>query len=118
MTMAPATGSTFPLLKGTLDVLVLTALTSGPQHGFALTRWLADRSEASLALDEAAVYQSLYRLEARGLVQASWRQSEKGRRARFYRLTARGRVELKREVAAWRRYAAVVSVILDAGTTG
>jgi len=112
--MTPPAGTTFPLLKGTLDVLVLTALAGGPRHGFALTRWLADRSEAALALDEAAVYQSLYRLEARGLVQAAWRQSDKGRRARFYRLTARGRAELTREVAAWRRYAAVVGGILDA----
>ena len=98
-----------------LDVLVLTALAGGPRHGFALTRWLADRFDDARALDEAAVYQSLYRLEARGLVQAAWRQSEKGRRARFYRLTASGRAELKREVAAWRRYAAVVGGILDAG---
>ena len=113
--MAAPTSPTFPLLKGTLDVLVLTALDGGPRHGFALTRWLADRSADALALDEAAVYQSLYRLEARGLVQAAWRQSEKGRRARFYRLTPHGRAELKREVAAWRRYAAVVAGILDAG---
>lgn len=104
---------TFPLLKGTLDVLVLTALATGPAHGFALTRWLADRSESALDLDEAAVYQALYRLEARGLVQAAWRQSEKGRRARFYRLTPRGRSELTREVAAWRRYVTVVSGIIE-----
>jgi transcriptional regulator len=100
-------------LKGTLDVLVLTALASEPRHGFAITRWLAERPEAQFDLDEAAVYQALYRLEARGLVQATWRASEKGRRARFYRLTAGGRAELKRETAAWRRYAAAVSGILD-----
>jgi transcriptional regulator len=111
--MASGAAPAFPLLKGTLDVLVLTALASGPAHGFALTRWLADRSESALDLDEAAVYQALYRLEARGLVQASWRQSEKGRRARFYRLTPRGRAELTREVAAWRRYVSVVGGILD-----
>lgn len=111
--MARDADGTFPLLKGTLDVLVLTALASGPAHGFALTRWLADRSESALDLDEAAVYQALYRLEARGLVQAAWRQSEKGRRARFYRLTPRGRTELTREVAAWRRYVTVVSAIIE-----
>jgi transcriptional regulator len=103
----------FPLLKGTLDVLLLTALASGPAHGFALTRWLAERSGSELDLDEAAVYQGLYRLEARGLVQATWKQSAKGRRARVYRLTARGRTELAREAAAWRRYATVVGGILD-----
>ena len=108
----------FPLLKGTLDVLVLTALASGAAHGFALTRWLAERSASELDLDEAAVYQALYRLEARGLVKAAWRQCDKGRRARFYTLTARGRAELAREVAAWRRYAAVVGGILDTSGTG
>ena len=111
--MARDAAPEFPVLKGTLDVLVLTALAAGPAHGFALTRWLADRSESAIDLDEAAVYQALYRLEARGLVQAAWRQSEKGRRARFYRLTPRGRTELTREVAAWRRYVTVVSGILD-----
>lgn len=108
-TLAPA----LPFLKGTLDVLVLTALSEGAMHGFAITRWLAERSEAALAVDEAAVYQALYRLEARGVVKATWRTSEKGRRARFYTLTARGRAELDREIAAWRRYASVVSGILD-----
>jgi transcriptional regulator len=113
----PATPA-LPFLKGTLDVLVLTALASGPMHGFALTRWLADQSGATLELDEAAVYQSLYRLEARGVVQAAWRQSEKGRRARYYRLTTRGRSELKREIAAWRRYAAVVNGIIATAGSG
>ena len=116
--MAREATAEFPLLKGTLDVLVLTALAAGPAHGFALTRWLAERSESALDLDEAAVYQALYRLEARGLVQAAWRQSEKGRRARFYRLTPRGRTELTREVAAWRRYVTVVSGILDTSGSG
>ena len=107
-----------PFLKGTLDVLVLKALSDGAMHGFAITRWLGEQSGAALSLEEAAVYQSLYRLEARGLVRASWGVSEKGRRARFYRLTAKGRAELDREVDVWRQYASVVSGILESGGGG
>jgi len=103
-----------PLLKGTLDVLVLKALVWTPMHGFELTRWLADHSGTAWDLDEAAVYQSLYRMEARGLVVAEWGRSEKGRRARYYELTPTGRTELQRESARWRQYAAVVATILDA----
>ena len=102
-----------PLLKGTLDILVLKALAWTPMHGFELTRWLAERSGAAFELDEAAVYQSLYRLEARRLVAADWGVSEKGRRARYYRLTTSGREHLRREAGLWRRYAAVVEAILD-----
>jgi PadR family transcriptional regulator, regulatory protein PadR len=104
---------TLPFLKGTLDILVLKALGWAPMHGFELTRWLADRSGDAFELDEAAVYQSLYRLEARGLVAAEWGTSEKGRRARYYKLTAAGRESLRREAALWRRYAEVVATILD-----
>jgi transcriptional regulator len=102
-----------PLLKGTLDVLVLQALAWTPMHGFELTRWLADCSGTAWDLDEAAIYQALYRLEARGLVVAEWGRSEKGRRARYYQLTKPGRVELQRAAARWRQYAAVVAAILD-----
>jgi len=102
-----------PFLKGTLDMLVLRALGWAPMHGFELTRWLAERSGDALELDEAAVYQSLYRMEAKGLVSAEWGRSEKGHRARYYRVTAAGREHLRREAALWRRYAEVVASILD-----
>jgi PadR family transcriptional regulator PadR len=103
-----------PFLKGTLDVLVLKALAWGQMHGFELTRWLSDHSAKSIELDEAAIYQSLYRLEARGLVEAEWDISEKGRRSRYYSLTAAGRKTLRAEADQWRRFAGVVSEILDA----
>ena len=102
-----------PFLKGTLDILVLRALAWAPMHGFELARWLDERSGAAFELDEAAVYQALYRLEARELVAAEWGRSEKGRRARYYRLTPAGREHLKREAERWRRYALVVAEILD-----
>ena len=102
-----------PFLKGTLDILVLKALAWAPMHGFELTRWLVERSGAEFEIDEAAVYQSLYRMEAQRLIAAEWGMSEKGRRARYYRVTASGREHLRRESRQWRRYAAVVAAILD-----
>ncbi len=107
-------GDSLPFLKGTLDVLVLKALAWGSMHGFELTRWLSDHSAQSIELDEAAIYQSLYRLEARGLVDAEWAISDKGRRSRYYALTTAGRKALKAEAEQWRRFSRVVSVILDA----
>jgi PadR family transcriptional regulator PadR len=103
-----------PLLKGTLDVLVLKGLASSPMHGFELTRWLADRSGEEFEFEEAAVYQSLYRMEAKRLIEAEWGTSEHGRRARYYRLTPAGRAHYRKESALWRRYAEVVTGILDA----
>lgn len=111
MTPAPAT---LGILKGTLDVLVLKALAWAPMHGFELTRWLAERASDAFELDEAAVYQSLYRMETKGLIRAEWGMSERGRRARYYELTTAGRRHLKADTDAWRRYARVVSAILDA----
>jgi transcriptional regulator len=101
------------LLKGTLDVLVLKALAWAPMHGFELARWLERHARGAFEIEEAAVYQALYRLEARGLIAAEWGRSEKGRRARYYRLTASGRAQLRAEAASWRRYADAVAAILD-----
>ena len=110
-----------PLLKGTLDVLVLKALAWAPMHGFEITSWLEERSGAAgatLTVEAPAVYQALYRMEARELVAAEWGISEKQRRARYYRLTARGRAHLRGEAATWRRYALIVSAILDSVPDG
>ena len=107
-----------PVLKGTLDVLALKALTWGPMHGFEITRWLEQRSDSALELDESALYQALYRLEARGLVEAEWGISEKNRRVRLYRMTAAGRAHLQAELARWGRYAAAVNGILAAASRG
>ena len=102
-----------PFLKGTMDILVLKALAWTPMHGFELARWLEERSGEAFEIDEAAVYQSLYRMEAKGLVGAEWGRSEKGHRARYYHVTADGREHLRREAALWRQYAQVVASILD-----
>jgi PadR family transcriptional regulator PadR len=102
------------LLQGTVDILILKALSFGSEHGYGISRWIRERSEGALGLEDAALYQGLHRLERRGLVTASWGASENNRRARYYELTAAGRRELRAETGTWRQYAAAVFRILDA----
>ena len=87
------------LLKGTLDVLVLKALSWGPMHGFEITRWLDERSGGRIDVVDAALLQSLHRMEERTLVTADWGITENGRRARYYQLTKAGRLRLREESA-------------------
>ncbi len=101
-----------PVVKGTLDVLVLKALTWQPMHGFELTAWLEQRSGKRLSLEDAALYQALYRMEKRGLVAAEWGITEANRRARYYRVTAAGRTSLAKQTSQWLRYAEMVTDIL------
>ena len=103
-----------PLVKGTLDVLVLKGLSWGPMHGFEITSWLEAHSGGRLDVDDSALYQALHRMEERGLVDAEWRVTENNRRARYYRVTAAGRAHLRAESARWVRYAETVTSILTA----
>lgn len=107
-------GEPMSVIKGTLDVLVLKALSWQSMHGFEITRWLERQSGHRLALEDAALYQALYRLERRGLVAAQWGATQEGRRARFYDLTPSGRRELRAETAHWLRYATTLTDILTA----
>ncbi len=102
-------------MKGTLDTLVLKALSWEPMHGFEITTWLESRSGGELGVDDSALYQALYRMEQRELIEAEWGITENNRRARYYRLTAKGRARLREETARWLRYAATVSTVLTAG---
>lgn len=99
-------------LKGTLDMMVLKALSGGPMHGFAIALWLEARSGGQLGLDDSVTYQVLHRLEGRGLVDAEWTVTENNRRARVYKLTRAGRAHLARETDAWLRYSRVVTSIM------
>ena len=101
-----------PLVKGTLDVLVLKALSWTPMHGFEITSWLEARSGGALGVQDSALYQALHRLEARGLAAAEWGVTENNQRARYYRLTDAGRAHLSAGTAQWVRYAATVTDIL------
>lgn len=101
-----------PLIKGTLDVLVLKALVRGPLHGFEITSWLEERADGRLAVEDGALYQALHRMEERGLISAEWGVTENNRRARYYKMTASGRAYLKAESAKLIRYARTVIAVL------
>jgi transcriptional regulator len=101
-----------PLVRGTLDALVLKALAAGPRHGFEIVSWIETRSDGSLEIDDSALYQSLHRLEGRGAIAAQWRTTDNNRRARYYQLTAAGRAHLKAETEQWVRYARLVTGML------
>lgn len=103
---------TLPLLKGTLDLLVLKALSLGSRHGFAIANWMEERSHGEMEVDDSALYQALHRLEARRLVAATWGITENNRKARYYRLTAAGTQHLRAEAETWQRYARVVGRLL------
>jgi PadR family transcriptional regulator len=105
--------TTLSLLQGTVDLLLLRALHGGPAHGYSVSRWVRDRTEGVLAIEDAALYQALHRLEARGWIEADWGLSENNRRAKYYSLTAEGRRELRAEVTTWKRYAEAVFKVLD-----
>ena len=100
------------LIQGTVDLLILRALQDGPAHGYAVSRWIRERTDAVIAMEDAALYQALHRLEARGWVQAEWGLSENNRRAKFYGLTSTGRRQLRDEVTSWQRYAAAMSRVI------
>lgn len=102
------------LLQGTVDLLILQTLAGGPQHGYAVSRWIHHRTDGTLALDDAALYQGLHRLEEKRLIRAEWGLSDNNRRARFYTLTAAGRKQLAASTRDWRRYAEAVFQVLDA----
>ena len=105
-----------PLLKGTVDMLVLKALTWGPLHGFGISQWLEERSAGSLGLDDSSMYQVLHRLEERGWVDAEWRVTDNNRRARYYTLTAAGRAHLKAQTTTWLRYSDIVTALMTSRT--
>ena len=102
------------LLQGTLDILVLRALSRGPMHGYAVARFIRESSDGSFTILDGALYTSLHRLEERSWVEAEWGQSEKGKRAKFYRLTAAGHRGLKASATSWNDYVAAVARVLDA----
>jgi PadR family transcriptional regulator, regulatory protein PadR len=102
------------LLQGTLDMLVLRALTWGSMHGYAITRWLEQTTDQALRVEEGSLYPALHRMAKRGWVEAEWGLSENNRRAKYYTLTAAGRKQLQREATSWGVFADVVGKVLAA----
>jgi len=101
------------LLQGTLDLLVLKILGAGPLHGYAIAQRIGQQSRALLQVPQGSLYPALHRLENRGWLAATWQQTESGREAKVYRLTARGRRQLEQEVAEWKRLSEAIGFILQ-----
>jgi len=108
--------TTVDLLYGTLDVLILKALSWKPLHGYAVSTWLRERSSGALEVDDAALYKALHRLEEQGAIESVWGLSENNRKAKYYRLAPPGRRRLRDERNAWQAYALAVGRILRAAT--
>lgn len=106
--------STTDLLQGTLDLLILKAVSLGPLHGYGVLLRIQQMSRDALQIQQGSLYPALYRLEHQGLIVSEWGESDNRRRARFYRLTTPGRRRLQEEVAAWRRLAATMETVLQA----
>jgi transcriptional regulator len=102
------------LVRGTLDVLILKALSWGPRHGYAVAEWIRVVTDEQLLVEEGPLYTALHRLERRGLLSAEWGYSENNRKARFYQLSRAGRNQLRTEVSGWERYARAVTKALGA----
>jgi PadR family transcriptional regulator PadR len=111
------TSQSLDLLQGTLDVLVLRALSWGPMHGYAVARFIQQGSDGSFKVLDGALYTSLHRMEERGWVEAEWGTSEKGKRAKFYRLTTAGRRAVRTETDGWNDYVAAVARVMKATPT-
>jgi len=106
--------SDLDLLKGTVDVMILKALSWRPMHGFGVAKWIRQTTDDVLQLEDSALYPALHRLEHRGLVSAEWGLTENNRRAKFYRLTTKGRQQLRARATSWDRYALAVSKVIHA----
>jgi len=105
------------LLRGTLHALILRTLAAGPLHGYAVASRIDERAQGVFTLDDGALYQALHRMQERGWLDSDWSHAENGKRARFYKLTAKGRRQLHLETASWFRYVEAVSRILQPATT-
>ena len=103
------------LLQGTLDVLVLKALASGPRHGYWVAEWIRSTTDDALTIEDGALYTALHRMEKRKWLESEWGLSENNRRAKFYQLTAAGRQQLRQETRDWTAYAEAVFKVLRAG---
>jgi len=104
------------LLRGTVDVLILKAVTWGPRHGYAIAEWIKAVTDSDLLVEEGPLYTALHRLEKRGWLVGEWGYSENNRRAKYYELSRAGRLQLRAEVSAWERYARAVGKALSAAS--
>ena len=108
--------SSLDVVRGTLDVLILKTLSWGAMHGYAIAQSILRQTEEALLVEEGALYPALYRMEAKGWIEAEWGLSDNNRRAKYYRLTPDGRRRLREEMKTWTHYAEAVGKVLGATT--
>lgn len=101
------------LVQGTLDMLVLKTLTRGPMHGYGIAQFIQQMSQEVLRVEEGSLYPALHRLELDGVIDAKWGLSENNRRAKYYRLTAKGKKQLEKETIDWRRLAGAIARVME-----
>ena len=111
--MSPRSSPRLELLQGTLDLLILRTLLFGPSHGHAIAKHIQRTSEDLLQVETGSLYPALHRLEARGWIDASWDHSERGKRARYYRITPKGRTQLAAERSKWDAFARAMGLLLE-----
>jgi PadR family transcriptional regulator PadR len=111
--MSRKTPSRVDLLQGTLELLLLRTLSAGPRHGHAIAKHIQRTSEELLQVESGSLYPALHRLEAKGWISATWALSDKGKRARYYRLTSVGRRQLDSERSKWDAFARAIGLILN-----
>jgi PadR family transcriptional regulator PadR len=102
------------LFRGTLDLFILKTLTWGPMHGLAVVRWIERITDSRLRIEEGALYPALHRMEQKGWLSAEWGMTENNRRAKFYRLTSRGRKQFATHLSIWERYIKAAAMVLSA----
>ena len=105
--------ATADVLQGTLDLLVLKALSLAPMHGWGISQRIQQLSREALQVGQGSLYPALYRLEKRGFVKSEWHTTENNREAKYYRLTAAGQRALGEEMASWRNFVTAVDFVLD-----
>src|SRR5262245_5114249 len=106
------------LVRGTLDLLILKTLSWGPMHGLAVLRWIEQTTREQLQIEEGALYPALHRMEDKGWLDAEWGYTERNRKAKFYRLTTKGRKHLADEITRWSQYTNVLGLVVNARGTG
>ncbi len=106
-------GKPSDLLQGTLDLLILRTISGEPKHGWAIAKRIQQISNDVLQVQQGSLYPALHRLEQQGWIRAKWSESETGRQAKFYSLTAAGRSQLEKETGSWERLSTAINIVLE-----